>query len=88
MKGHRILISPSGHTCPVCHRADIRLRQSGVLFPHSPGPLATVGMYTAGEMGFKQCRGSSGKPSSDVGLSGVAEAHFAAVKKELERDAD
>ena len=60
----RVLVSPSPHICPVCHRTDIRLRQSGILFPHSPGPQAKFGMIRAecGATDFKVCRGSGMQP--------------------------
>ena len=75
----RKLVSPSPHTCPVCHRTDIRLRPSGKLYQHARGRGG------AGLM-FAVCPGSNGLPAADVGLSGVADAHFAAVEKAMERE--
>ena len=79
MTARHTYVSPAPHTCPVCHRADVRLRPSGQLYQHASGRGG------AGIM-FAVCPGSNGLPAADVGLAGVAEAHWAAVKKELERD--
>ena len=67
------------HTCPVCHRTDVRLRPSGKLYQHSMGPAG-------GPVAFAVCRGSNGPAEADVGLGGVADAHWNAVEKAMERD--
>ena len=76
----RKLVSPSPHTCPVCHRTDVRLRPSGKLYQHSSGP-------SGGPVAFAVCRGSNGPAEANVGLAGVAEAHWAAVKRKREEEA-
>jgi hypothetical protein len=35
---------------------------------------------------FAVCPGSNGSPAVDVGLAGVADAHWAAVKKAMARE--
>jgi hypothetical protein len=80
-RARHIYVSPSGHTCPVYHRADVRLRPSGKLYQHSMGPAGGPV-----PVAFAVCRGSNGPAEANVGLAGVADAHFAAVRKELERD--
>lgn len=71
--------SQSGHTCPVCHRTDVRLRPSGKLYQHARGP-------SGGPVAFAVCRGSNGPAEADVGLAGVAEAHWEAVQAAMAHD--
>jgi hypothetical protein len=73
----RKMVSAAQHTCPVCGRW-VRLQRSGRLFTHRLQPCLDA----------PPCEGSNGRPQAEVGMRGVADAHFAAVDRSMEREGD
>ena len=69
-------MKPVRATCPRCKRKNVRVTKDGVLFTHR-----------GRAWGHPKCSGSGLRPATDVGLSGVADAHWAAVERKLEEEA-